>query len=66
MFRLRLVSVVYTVKYEVLFLADALILFLTDSYMLLKNPLELLKLTVRFYTRQHSKENKCEFSDIKL
>ena len=54
MFRLRLVSVVYTVKYEVLFLADALILFLTDSYMLLKNPLELLKLTVRFYTGQHS------------
>ena len=50
MFRLRLVSVVYTVKYEVLFLADALILFLTDSYMLLNNPLELLNLTVRFYT----------------
>ena len=60
MFRLRLVSVVYTVKYEVLFLADALILFLTNSYMLLNNPLELLNLTVRFYTGQYNlREHMC-------
>ena len=60
MFRLRLVSVVYTVKYEVLFLADALILFLTNSYMLLNNPLELLNLTVRFYIGQYNlREHMC-------